>query len=165
MSDWAKILISALAGMVTGILLEPIRHWIGNKIAAYYAKRVIYAELGKIYRIAAKVKAGQKDPLWIIRQLDCEAFDFYYGSKREVLYLIPEYQGLISVFGTIHRLKNLHRDGEKVSSQDVEVLVNAIERRKEAGEIDISALRSAANRYDDRLRKGMAQIRAAKAGQ
>jgi hypothetical protein len=163
MSDWVKILVSALAGVFTGILLEPIRYWIGNTITAHYAKRAIYAELGKIHHLAARSKSGQPDPLRIVRQLDCQAFDYYYASKREVVYLIPEYPGLVSLFDRVHQLKHRQSEGERVSAQEIEVLANAISRCEEAGEIDGAALRRGVDNYQQRLRRGMAQVRAAKA--
>jgi len=165
MSDWGKILVSALAGVVTGIFLEPIRRWIGDAITARYAKRAIYEELGGIYHLATRIKSGQGDPLRVVRKLNCQAFDYYYASKREVVYLIPEYQGLISIFDKVRRLKALHQDGAKLSAQEVEVLSNMIERLKESAEIDGAALTRGANKFAKRVRKGMAQVRAAKVDQ
>ena len=155
-SDWLKILLSALAGMVTGVLLEPIRHWIANKIAAHYAKQAIYAELGRIYA------ARQKDPSWLISHLHCEAFDYYYESKRDVIYLIPEYHELISLFNTVHRLRLLHQEGKRTPAEVVKTLVGEIERRIATNDIDVFALRRGAAGYSQRISNRMAQIRAAR---
>ncbi len=163
MSDWVRILVSALAGVLTGILLEPIRQWIGNAITAHHAKQAIYAELGKIHRILES-KSAPADPLRIVKQLDCQAFDYYYASKREVVYLIAEYPGIVSLFDKVHRLKKRGDDGERISAQELEVLANAIIRCEETGEIDGAALHRGAQQFQQRRRRGMAYVRAAREG-
>jgi len=60
--EWLKILVSALAGMVTGTLLEPLKKWINDCVAAREGRKAIYTELGKVYALFVELpeRSGQK---------------------------------------------------------------------------------------------------------
>ena len=53
MADWLKILISALAGMMTGILggiaVEPLKQWVTRKTAARRGRTAIYKEIAAMW--------------------------------------------------------------------------------------------------------------------
>ena len=130
MSEWLKILLSALAGVITGVLLEPVKRWIGDRITAHYAKEAMYAELGRLYYVA-KYCCSDLDPRWIKGYLQSSAFDYYYNSKREILYLLPDYEELIWHFEMIKSLRKLLENNEKTPREIVETVNSAFDSRLE----------------------------------
>lgn len=142
MTEWLKILISALAGMATGILLEPCRHLIANKITAHCAKRAIYAELGKIYW------CGHNSTATLGGNLTTEAFDYYYQSKRDILYLLPEFQELILHCELITSLRTAWNHNAKDSTEVWSILLRAFEYRIKHKLLDVRELDRQAKAFD-----------------
>jgi hypothetical protein len=114
MSEWAKILISALAGVATGILLEPVKHWISLKLTGKEIKTAIYKELGKAYFIfvigalnTKEYQPGEFDyEKMCIEYLSLEAFTYFYNQRREAFYGLDECNWIIALnrkFSSIQR--------------------------------------------------------------
>jgi len=52
MSEWLKILVPGLVGLVVGLLLEPVKAQITLRIQLHNLRRALYGELSSFYSIA-----------------------------------------------------------------------------------------------------------------
>jgi hypothetical protein len=108
MAEWLKILVSALTGTLVGLLAEPIRKWISDRSTIKTIRSQVYHELGRMYFFLTEHKslmyAMDKGSVLII--LNTDVFEFYYASKRELLYVIPEHHGFISCYAHLKRLRD-----------------------------------------------------------
>jgi len=159
MAEWLKILISALAGMATGLVMEPLKHWISDYIAAHQAKRTIYAELARTYYAFKKWGPNDSHPNWPLGHIESQVFDYYYSSKREVLYLIPHYGTLISLNKTITRLKGLCETREKEIGEIVDTMLHLFQANIDQGLLDGNEL---AKQYQARENQMLESLRHAR---
>ena len=113
MSEWLKILVSAIAGMTVGTLLEPLKFAINNRLKARQVRRTIYEELAALYDFirglqnpqtaisgllydSAILRTGRKSitheehvkdrlAIWHF-----DIFDHYYQTERSTFYRLQE---------------------------------------------------------------------------
>ena len=107
MPEWAKILISALAGMTTAIIVDPIRQWISIKIVARRARKNLYQEMGRVYCWFNKV-GRHKVPGFnkmVFSEFKSDVFEYYYGSHRESFYQIPEAWAILAVYTSLRKIQ------------------------------------------------------------
>lgn len=114
MADWVKILITALAGVTTGALLEPLKQWISMRNAASRAKKAIYRELGDVYHTHVLLKDGTTALMHVsgLNLFKAEAFEYYYNSHREAFYRIPEWQYLLGMYEFLKRFRDDVKTGK-----------------------------------------------------
>lgn len=126
MSEWLKILISALAGMATSLTLEPIRHWVGRQIAAREARIVIYRELATQYDLLNH--EFTKDEFRLVGdQILTESFDYYFDNKREIIHLLPHHVYVVGLFGGLKTLKRLIQEDVDLAEENRRKWINRLE--------------------------------------
>lgn len=112
------------------------------------AKEAIYAELGRLYFVV-KNCAGDDNPFWLKGHLQSNAFDYYYTNKREIFYLIPEYQELIWHFTMIKNLRTALEQSKKTPLEVTEVLNHAFNSRIQDKILNINKLQ----KYEEKSRQ------------
>jgi hypothetical protein len=127
MSDWLKVLISAIAGMVAGALLEPIKQWISRRIAQFEIVRAIYRELGRTYWIF-KYEAPEEGNEAAMEQVVTETYDCYFDKKREALHLIPNHVMVLGAFKMLKRLAREHKEGKITAEAAIHEFTFLIDR-------------------------------------
>jgi hypothetical protein len=152
MSDWIKILISALAGVATGVLLEPLKYAVSLAVNARFARRAIYRELGKSYLIFCIVEPRRPAPdetytRFMVANLSMDAFDYYYSQKRDSFYKIREWNNLIGLY---RRLRNIQKDmneGRLTATQAAYDIAEAINDRIKSQTLDFKWIKQFAEEY------------------
>src|SRR5437016_2795975 len=98
MSEWIKILVSAVVGMTSGLVAEPLRIEVVRYFTSKRARNAIYREFADIYHLVVVI--GKESDFresfmkLIIEDMKTEVFDFYYDQHREAIYKIPEWKHL-----------------------------------------------------------------------
>ena len=139
MAEWLKILISALAGMSAGIAAEPLRHWVVNRLTVNAAREAIYGELGMIDYYLKDCDDSQQCG-WAMANIQTNAFDYYYNSRREVLYLLPECNALVAMYARTKHSYDLYCrqiTKELTAARDIQFMFKTY---RERNLIDIPAL-------------------------
>lgn len=126
MADWLKILVSALAGMVTAGALEPLKHWINRRIAAREIQTAIYAELARVY-VMFDEEVSQDGVDAVMRRIIMETYDFYFHEKREIFHLVPNYLIIIGIYGKLKDLRESYRKGEIKGELEVKDFIRFID--------------------------------------
>ena len=114
MSEWQKILISTIAGMLAGLVgglaLEPLKHWVTHHFTAKRATKNIYKEIAQIYQmnvVAANERPFPRYNLVAIQSLTTETFDFYYDQQREAFYAVPESESILGLYRMLRRVRGI----------------------------------------------------------
>jgi len=149
MVDWLKILFSALAGVITGMLLEPVRHWISNRITMHYARRAIYLELANLLSALADDESGQSDVSKdrLDRLLHLNALEYFYSSKREVLFLLPDFQSLFRIRDILSILRDILNKGAESPNSVYKLAQTMFLDSELQHELNSGEIRRTAERY------------------
>lgn len=85
--DWIKILVSAVVGMFTGLIADPVRGMVQNRIEARKLKSTIMWDIGNLSTSAMRVYEGKLEAwkFWLGVQLP--GFDYYWEKNRELFYI------------------------------------------------------------------------------
>lgn len=123
MSDWVKILVSALAGLIAGILstviVEPLKSNLTLVLKSRRARKAIHNELLNIYMLFSE-KSGDADFFRKAFEDNLfNIFDFYFENEREAVFQIPHWQSLQTVY------KAMKDTVEKVLAGQVEPTLGA----------------------------------------
>jgi hypothetical protein len=128
-AEWVKILISAVVGMTTGILVEPFKSWVTLRVVAGQGKKAIYYELARLYMF---FKLLPPATLIDFTNISTDAFDFYYGQKREAFYRITNchdltvfYRDLKAIQRAVLNKEITIEDGAKEIQDNFSLRLNA----------------------------------------
>ena len=75
---WIKILILAVVGMFTGLVAEPIRSLIQNRIEARKLKNVVMWDIGNLSRSAMSVHDEELEAWKFWLGVELPGFDHYW---------------------------------------------------------------------------------------
>ena len=106
-SEWVKILVSATAGMFTGMIADPIRDLIQSRIDIAKIQNAILWDLSALSQSAIRVHDGElpAGELWLSAELP--AFDHYWDRNRELFYTSERLVSLRPHCQVVQRLKAL----------------------------------------------------------
>jgi len=91
MQEWVKIASSTVVGMIAGLVAEPIKATIQNRVMARHIGRVLHRE---VVRLEHEFSMGSalNDPKDLDRaarslaQFKADAFDYYFTTQRGLFY-------------------------------------------------------------------------------
>lgn len=126
MTEWLKILISALAGMVTASLLEPVKHIINTRIRKREAQQALYREIAFAYHgFTEQLSTRGVDE--VMQEVAVEAVWFFWESKREELYLVPHYRTIVGNLGQLRNLKAKYDKDGRIDEAEIKHWVHTVE--------------------------------------
>lgn len=135
MAEWLKILLSALAGMTTAALLEPLKHWIARRTSARGVQRAVYREIATAYNLLKnEICSDGLDA--VMRRLVVETLDFYWTSKRDALYEVPNYTVLVGVIGKLKDVKEAYKTDKAEANVTIKHWIELVEMLIISGVID-----------------------------
>ncbi len=119
MAEWIKLLITALAGLTVGTLLEPIR----SSIQYFFAKRRTHSFVAdEINALALSMSTflhlrnqvpSTENPITQKPHLSTERFDYAFEKNRDHLYNIPAWESLRRFYDAVKQAKSLTRLTDK----------------------------------------------------
>ena len=84
--EWMKILVSAVVGMFTGLIADPVRDLIQSRIELTKLQNAILWDFSHLSQSAMRVHHG-KLPAWKFwLSVELPAFDYYWEKNRELFY-------------------------------------------------------------------------------
>jgi hypothetical protein len=121
-SEWIKILVSATAGMFTGLIADPIRGLIQSRIDIAKMQDAILWDLSALSQSAIRVHDGElpAGKLWV--SADLPAFDHYWNRKRELFYTSERLVSLRPHCQEVQRLKALVENKQQTPDEAMEKL-------------------------------------------
>ncbi len=149
--EWLKILISALAGILTGIAMEPIRHHIQLQIQKKRVKQDIYQELGVIWSIMAfKVNGpGESFPERYFQFLKTLDFDYYYNRNREAFNTLEGSWGIKELYQAIDIAKIAVENDWLKPKEAADYILSNFSRSFVTGVVDEELLHVCAQAYSN----------------
>jgi len=153
--EWLKILISALAGMLTGMAMEPIRYRIQLQIQKRRVRQDIYQELGAIWAIMAFKVTPPQEPFperyfEFLKTLD---FDYYYNRNREAFNALEHSRGIKELYQAINFAK-VALDNNWVEARGAaDYILNNFSRSFVTGVVDEELLHRCAQDYSNWISK------------
>jgi hypothetical protein len=188
--DWQKVGLT-LAGVVVGVLLEPVRVWIAASIKRRQIRRLLYRDVARINdcldfasdQSSKALKEKQTEVPYIVRhylgEISLDVYEHIFNTERTAFYHLPE----ALAFKRFYSFVEAHVLSLDADADPADVIEGCTESRsvlKEqtaAGEIDEGRLRAYEKRYakqqaqrskksrayyDEKLRDFEARIEAAK---
>lgn len=116
MTDWAKILISALAGVAVGVVLEPLKQRVMRGFTARKARNAIYYELGGIYKGFYLTRDEPNDYYFRCFKygvLDDGAFWYYRNHNRDAFYALNEWEAIEDTYSAFRVIREQVLEGTK----------------------------------------------------
>jgi hypothetical protein len=100
-NDWQKTLLTALAGVCVGVLLEPIRFWIAGWLKRLQIRRLLYKDVAMNCAALAYLKdycscaanAGKQSSAAVVffaRQSSLDVYEHVLNTERTAFYHLPE---------------------------------------------------------------------------
>lgn len=84
--EWLKILVSAIVGMFTGLIADPVRGLIQSRIDIAKMQNVVMWDLSNLSKSAMAVHDGNL-PAWKFwLGVELPGFDYYWEKNRELFY-------------------------------------------------------------------------------
>lgn len=163
MSEWVKILVSALGGVATGVLLEPLKHFIQLRIKARRINADIYKELARLY-VTLTLQAERTEDAEIVKTyfdiLDDSDFEYYYSHEREAFNRLGDRRDIRAFYRLFERARETVLDGNINPIAAARMLIEDLQKRLRAGGLDKNLIDKYAGRYvkslDDRAKKTLA---------
>jgi hypothetical protein len=120
--EWVKILVSATAGMFTGMIADPIRGLIQSRIDIAKIQNAILWDLSALSQSAIRVHDGELSAgeLWLSAELP--AFDHYSDRNRELFYTSERLVSLRPHCQVVQRLKALVENRQQTPDEAMEKL-------------------------------------------
>jgi hypothetical protein len=112
MSEWLKILITAIAGMFAGLsgglLLEPIKHHIQLRIKTRRIKADVHRELGFLFFTFTLQASNDKDAERVKTYFDLSnnsEFEYYYSHEREAFNRLKDRRDIRAFYTLFQRVR------------------------------------------------------------
>ena len=120
--EWMKILVSATAGMFTGLIADPIRGLIQSRIDIAKMQNAILWDLSALSQSAIRVHDGElpASKLWLSAELP--AFDYHWDRNRELFYTSERLVSLRPHCQAVQRLKALVENKQQTPDEAMERL-------------------------------------------
>jgi hypothetical protein len=84
--DWIKILVSAVVGMFTGLIADPVRASIQNRIELRRLKSAIIWDFTTLATNASRLLEGNMEAPAFWHTVELPGFDYYWEKNRELFY-------------------------------------------------------------------------------
>jgi hypothetical protein len=121
-SEWMKILVSATAGVFTGMIADPIRVLIRSRFDAAKMQNAILWDLSALSQNAIRVHDGEL-PAWKLwHSAELPAFDYHWDRNRELFYTSERLVSLRPHCQVVQRLKALVENKEQTPDEAMEKL-------------------------------------------
>jgi hypothetical protein len=120
--EWMKILVSATAGMFTGLIADPIRDLIQSRFDTAKIQTAVLWDLSVLSQSAVRVHDGElpASKLWLSAELP--AFDYHWNRNRELFYTSERLVLLRPHCQVVQRLKVLVENKQQAPDEAMEEL-------------------------------------------
>jgi uncharacterized protein YjiS (DUF1127 family) len=85
--EWIRILISAVVGMLTGLIADPIRSAMQHRIEAGKLKNAVMTDIGNLSVSAMDVYNGKLEASKFWLGVELPGFEYYWEKNRELFYI------------------------------------------------------------------------------
>lgn len=120
--EWIKILVSAVVGMFTGLIADPIRSLIQNRIEARKLKNAVMWDIGNLSTSAMSVHDERLEAWKFWLGVELPGFDHYWEKNRELFYINTKLVLLRVQCQVILRLRELVKNKQETPDGAMEKL-------------------------------------------
>lgn len=126
--EWMKILVSVLAGMIAGLIADPIRGNLARKLEILRIKRAIGLDLDNLITSRAFYEEGCRTPEQFWQSKMFPSFNFYWERNREYFYSNSEMHRLRMHIQAIHTFQDARNNGSTSVAECATAISAAMER-------------------------------------
>jgi hypothetical protein len=105
MPDWLKTLVGALAGLIVGLLSEPLKGWISGKSKETQMRNALYGAMADLYGFFSGGKDSalrQRYQVGFI-EANLDIFDHYSSTDKATFYRLREAPHIKSFFHLVRK--------------------------------------------------------------
>ncbi|HEX4005073.1 MAG TPA: hypothetical protein VHX60_02745 [Acidobacteriaceae bacterium] len=111
--SWVKILVSAVAGMFTGLIADPVRSLVQNRIEARKLRHAIIWDTATLSETAMRVHDGKLESWKFWLGVEIPSFDYYWEKNPDLFYITAKLTLLRVQCQMILRLRDLVRNKQE----------------------------------------------------
>lgn len=111
--EWIRVLISAVVGMLTGLIADPIRSTVQHRIEAGKLKNVVMTDIGNLSMSAMDVYNSKLEASKFWLGVELPGFDYYWEKNRDLFYINTKLVLLRVQCQVIIRLRELVKNSQK----------------------------------------------------
>jgi len=128
--DWVKILVSAVVGMFTGLIADPVRTMVRNRIEEKRLKNAIIWDIANLSESAMRVYNGKLNVHTFWLGVELPGFDYYWENNRELFYASTTLVLLRLQCQIIKRLRGLVENRQQHPSEAMSKLYETLAQVK-----------------------------------
>jgi hypothetical protein len=140
-AEWLKVLIGALAGLIVGLVSDPLKTWINGKLKEREIRRALYRSMADLYGFySSKYEAGLREryPM-AFENSNLDIFDHYFTTEKAAFFRLPE-APFVRTFFTLVRDSFDQRGTHVGRQEDIDAIKFCMQSGLRSGSIDAKRL-------------------------
>ena len=122
MPEWVKIVVSAVVGMIAGIVAEPLKQHLLLKLKKRRIRKALTKELWYVHNLCLGLLDTAKEPpriakktimIGMFNDLRMKAFEHFYLYEKEAIFQIDDSESLVSAFEHLDYMREKFAGGNE----------------------------------------------------
>jgi hypothetical protein len=154
LSEWVRLLISAVAGMFAGLtgglLLEPLKHRIQLRTKTRRISADVHRELGILFLTFTLQASGNEDSERVKTYFDLSDdsdFEYYYSREREAFNRLKDRIDIRAFYRLFQRARQTVMEGKINPIEAAQMIREDLNRRFKVGGLNEKVIRKYADGY------------------
>ena len=144
MADWLKVLIGTVAGLIVGLVSEPLKAWINGKLKEKMIRDALYTSMADLYGFFAARHDPALRALYPSAFIDSnlDIFDHYFSTEKATFFRLRE-APFVKTFFYLVRTAYVHMQegSDTQQEEDGRSIVFCMKSGLESGSVNDKRLR------------------------
>lgn len=144
MADWLKVLVGTVAGLIVGLLSEPLKAWINAKVKEKTIRDALYTSMADLYGFFAARFDQELRARYPTAFIDSnlEIFDHYFSTEKAAFFRLREAPFLKTFFYLVRNTYDQMNDQTSTQQEEaVRSILYCVKSGLESGSINGKRLR------------------------
>ncbi len=128
MPEWVKIVVSSVAGMIAGIVAEPLKQHLLLKLKRRRIRKALTKELWYVHNLCLDLLdtakgspriAKKTTMIFTFNNLRMKAFEHFYQYEKEAIFQIDDSESLVSTFEGLDDMRETFVSGKETFGRAV----------------------------------------------
>ena len=138
-ADWLKVIIGTVAGLIVGLISDPLKGWINSKLKARKIRNILYTSMADLYGFyAGGSDSALRDAYRIgFIESNLEIFEHYFSTEKNAFFALSEAPFIKTFFYLVRQeWEHRHNRTDIQQNEDIDSIVYCIEGGIKHGSID-----------------------------